>query len=204
MTNLNTTETKKEEFTYQDWLDGFTQKIEEIPYITAWTGHTVKIVNQQSKKIDFAGHWDMSNEEDVKSLGNFLVDRFGRNGDTAYTTHRFDSVDGWVVSPNDKHPLRLGKVAMFGRYNPNETIKTFKTWSENPTAHRMLYRVARNVEGRGFDGEAILVYFPEYNTIRRLGYWEYKLYWLTKYIPYKIKNEYGWKSWHEIKKGLSK
>ena len=73
--NLKSNSTEKE-FTYQDWLDGFTQKIQEIPYITAWTGHTVKIVNQQSKKIDFAGHWDMSNEEDVVSLSRFLIDRF--------------------------------------------------------------------------------------------------------------------------------
>lgn len=201
--NLKSNSTEKE-FTYQDWLDGFTQKIQEIPYITAWTGHTVKIVNQQSKKIDFASHWDMSNEEDIVALSRFLIDRFAvRSHGRAYTTHRFDSVDGWVNGVKDKHPLRLSEIAMFGEHSPKETVNTFKTWCENPTAHRLIYRVANNYENRGVDGEAILVYFPEYNTIRRLGYWEYKLYWLTKYIPYKIKNNYGWKSWRDIKKGLS-
>lgn len=198
--NLKSNSTEKE-FTYQDWLDGFTEKIESIPYISAWTGHTVKIVNQQTKKIDFAGNWSMDNEEDIMRLASANTDRFN---DRSYASARFDSVDGWVPSSIDKHPLAFSNLVVFGRYTPKQVKETYAEWRLNPTAHKVLYRVDVNYENRGTDGSAIFVYFPEYNTIRRLGYWEYKSYWLTKYIPYKIKNNYGWKSWRDIKKGLSK
>tara|TARA_R100001460_G_scaffold23139_1_gene46769 strand:+ start:138 stop:749 length:612 start_codon:yes stop_codon:yes gene_type:complete len=187
------------EFSYQDWLDGFTAKINEIPFISAWTGHTVNIVNQQSKKISFAGMWSMDNEDDIMQLGRITTDNYTRR---CYPSYRFDSVEGWVSSSEDKHPLSFGAISLYGKYTPNQTKDVFAKWRKNPTAHRVLYRVSINFEGRGTDGEAIFVYFPEYNTIRRLGYWEYKSYWLTKYIPYKIKNNYGWKSWRDIKNTL--
>lgn len=187
------------EFSYQDWLDGFTAKINEIPFISAWTGHTVKIVNQQTKKIDFAGVWYMDNEEDVQSLARLVRDFYA---DRPFFSYRFDTVDGWVAQDKDSHPMNFSNISVFGRFSSKNTVKEITEWSKNPTAHRVLWKVAVNLEGRGQDGNAIFVYFPEYNAIRRLGYWEYKSYWLTKYIPYKIKNNYGWKSWRDIKKTL--
>jgi len=201
MTNNLKSNSTKTDFNYQDWLDGFTEKIESIPYISAWTGHTVKIVNQQTKKIDFAGNWSMDNEEDIVALSRLVYDYYSRKH---YFSYRFDSVDGWVAQDKDSHPMNFGNTVGFGMYSPTQIVNKFAEWSSNPTAHKVLWKVAVNLEGRGQDGNAIFVYFPEYNTIRRLGYWEYKTYWLTKYIPYKIKNNYGWKSWTNIKQGLSK
>ena len=42
-------------FNRDKWLDFMNTKIDNIGFYSAWTGHTVKIVNQQSKYIDFYG-----------------------------------------------------------------------------------------------------------------------------------------------------
>ena len=92
-------ETKKINFKNADgsfnrdkWLDFMNTSIKSIPYINSWTGHTVGLVNQLSKEID----WSPSSCKSLKTNNN--APYWNRND--LYQV--FDNKRGWVnthVSP---------------------------------------------------------------------------------------------------------
>tara|TARA_R100000742_G_C4198988_1_gene28683 strand:+ start:32 stop:505 length:474 start_codon:yes stop_codon:yes gene_type:complete len=90
-------------FNRDKWLDFMNTSIQSIPYFNAITGGTSKIVNQQSKKVQWAG-------------SSCNRDNFVTRAKTVY--EKWDSEEGWslVFSPRDYIDNPTDKIEIFKVY----------------------------------------------------------------------------------------
>ena len=91
-------------FNRQKWLDFMNTSIQSIPYINSWTGHTVDLVNQHTKVIDWRPSSCRSHNENNAPYWN-------RND--SYKV--FDKNRGWVGT----------------HYSPAEVVKGNEQLTEN-------------------------------------------------------------------------
>ena len=172
-------ETKKINFNNADgsfnrdkWLDFMNTKINNIGFYSAWTGHTVKIVNQQTKKINFKETVNLEDREERLAFCRRYTDFYSRpksffNGD------RWCKENGWISNFKDSSDISFANLLTGMQFDTLDTLPKEKT----------LYRVGVN------DGVNFVVYMPEYNSIRTLGYWEFAGLGLKKYLNYKVKDQ---------------
>lgn len=88
-------------FNRDKWLDFMNTAIQSIPYFNAISGSTSKIVNQQSKKVQWAG-------------SSCNRDKFLSKANSNY--EKWDSVNGWELSSSPRNYID----------NPSEKIEIFK------------------------------------------------------------------------------
>jgi len=159
-------------FNRDKWLDFMNTKINNIGFYSAWTGHTVKIVNQQSKKISFQEVVNVNNRDNTLGFVRQYTDFYSKSK-SFYTGDRWDSEKGWVSNFKDNTDSSFFNLMWALQLNSLDTLPKEKT----------LYRV-------GVDkGVTFVVYMPEYNSIRTLGFWEFAGLGLKKYLNYKVKDQ---------------
>jgi len=88
-------------FNRDKWLDFMNTSIQSIPYFNAISGSTSKIVNQQSKKIQWAG-------------SSCNRDKFLSKSNSNY--EKWDSENGWELSMSPSNYIN----------NPTDKIEIFK------------------------------------------------------------------------------
>ena len=159
-------------FNRDKWLDFMNTKIDSIGFFSPWTGHTAKIVNQQSKYIDFWLVADLDNDNDIIGITRQYTNFYSLNKDF-FNGDRWDREYGWVRSSKDSKGLTFfWFMCALQQRNFNELPK-----------ERTLYKVAMDRKTH------FVVYMPEHNAVRTLGYWEYAGLGLKKYLYYKIENQ---------------
>ena len=87
-------------FNRDKWLDFMNTSIQSIPYFNAISGSTSKIVNQQSKKVQWSG-------------SSCNRDKFLSKSNSNY--EKWDSVNGWefTSSPRNYIDNPTGKIEIF-------------------------------------------------------------------------------------------
>ena len=162
-------------FNRAKWLDFMNTQIDNIGLFSAWTGHTVKIINQQSKDINFFRCILLDDEDkrNLYSMISYYTDFYSRT-QGFYGADRWDKEKGWVYPKNEKE---FGNS--FGIFMSNIRNNRLNDLPKE----RTLYKVAMDKKVQ------FVLYMPEYNAVRTLGYWEYAQYGLKKYIPFKIQDQ---------------
>lgn len=155
-------------FDRDKWLDFMNTKINNIGFYSAWTGHTTKIVNQQSKKIDFFKVTNLDDKDSVSSFKRQYTD-FYSNPKSFYSAERWDKNKGWLK--NDYFDTSFVGF-MFSLNNPKDLPK-----------ERTLFKVAMDRKVH------FVFYMPEFNSIRTVGYWEFAGLGFKKYLNHKVKDQ---------------
>tara|TARA_A100001201_G_C4018865_1_gene179922 strand:+ start:74 stop:631 length:558 start_codon:yes stop_codon:yes gene_type:complete len=161
-------------FNRDKWLDFMNTKINSIGFYSAWTGHTAKIVNKQSKDINFF-RCVLLDDEDRRNLDgmiSYYTDFYSRTKGF-YGADRWDKEKGWVYPKKEKE---FGNS--FGYFMSNIRNNRLNDLPKE----RTLYKVAMDKKVQ------FVLYMPEYNAVRTLGYWEYAGLGLKKYIYFKYEN----------------
>jgi len=103
-------------FNRDKWLDFMNTKIQSIGFYSAWTGHTAKIVNQQTKKISWA--------DSSCNIGKF-VSKAPRH--TVY--YKWNINEGWTHSVSPSKYIN----------NPTDKIEIFKESADFHTHFVVVY-----------------------------------------------------------------
>ena len=159
-------------FNRDKWLDFMNNKINNIGFYSAWTGHTVKIVNQQSKNINFKGVVNLEDREERLAFCRRYTNFYSRQK-SFYTGDRWDKEKGWISNFKDSSDISFFNLMNGMQFDTLDNLPKEKT----------LYKVGVN------DGVNFVVYIPEHNSVRTLGFWEYAGLGLKKYLNYKVKDQ---------------
>ena len=155
-------------FNRQKWLDFMNFQIDDIGFYSAWTGHTAKIVNQKSKVIDFQKVVDIENKDSIISFVRQYTDFFAQTPDF-FGGDRWDKDNGWISGYKDEEGITFYEFMWALRLNEFHRLPKERTF----------YKVAMDRKIQ------FVVYMPEFNAVRTLGFWEYKNLGLKKYIYWK-------------------
>ena len=161
-------------FNRSAWLDFMNTKIDNIGFYSAWAGNTAKIVNQQSKDINFF-RCVLLDDKDKRNLDGIIshyTDFYSRNK-SFYYADRWDKEKGWVAPQKEKE---FGNSFFYFMDN----IRNNQL--DNLPKENTLFKVAMDRKVQ------FVIYMPEYNAVRTLGYWEYAGLGLKKYIYFKYEN----------------
>ena len=158
-------------FNRDKWLDFMNTKINSIGFYSAWTGHTAKIIHKDTKKIAFNQVLYLDNDENRETFVREYTNFYGIRP-AFYYGERWDKEKGWV---------RKDKENNFYWFMKNTEMANFKDLPKQKTLFKVTYGATQNKT-------QFVLYMPEYNAVRTLGYWEYAGLGLKKYIYFKYEN----------------